>query len=71
MGVLPFRSDGDWKEPTTGAFFGVRLRDLDLVFMPEVGVFYDRSALNRRSRNWVIVPGFTVASRPTRRRVRR
>lgn len=46
--------------PTVGAFFGFRLGRGDVAVTPELGVFYDESALQIRDRNFVIIPSVTL-----------
>ncbi len=49
--------------PTLGAFAGVRLGTLDLGVSPEIGVFYDESALGLRSSSVIVVPTIAVHGR--------
>jgi hypothetical protein len=59
MHVLPLTPDAVEDKPTVGVFGGVRLGSGRLGISPEVGVFYDPSALGLRERNWIVVPSFT------------
>jgi hypothetical protein len=66
MGVVPIAKEAVWDQPTIGGFFGLRVGDFDLAVMPEIGVFYDRSALKLRSRNWIVAPGISLGRRQSR-----
>lgn len=59
MHVLPLVEDAVRDHPTLGVFGGVRIGTEWLGISPEVAVFYDRSALGLRDRDWIIVPSFT------------
>jgi hypothetical protein len=55
--------------PTAGGYLGMRLRFGDVDVSPELGVYYDKSALGVRSTNYIMVPGVSLTPR-TRRGVR-
>ena len=60
MQVAPIAQGAVTDLPTIGAFFGVRLGDRDMGISPEIGVFYDHSALGLRRGDLVIVPAISV-----------
>ena len=60
MHVLPMVDEAVRDDPTVGVFAGVRIGTEALGVSPEIAVFYDRSALGLRDRNWIIVPSFTL-----------
>jgi hypothetical protein len=59
MQVIPLTSYAVEDKPTIGVFGGVRLGSERLGLSPEIGVFYDPSALGLRETNWIVVPSFT------------
>ncbi|MBW3572694.1 MAG: hypothetical protein KY467_16485 [Gemmatimonadetes bacterium] len=59
MHVFPLVPEAVRDDPTLGAFAGIRIGTAALAVSPEIAVFYDRSALQLRDRNWIIVPSFT------------
>jgi hypothetical protein len=58
-------------DPTLGGFIGLRIGDDSLGVSPELGVFYDRSALGLRERNVIYVPALTVHGEALARLFRR
>ena len=66
--VHPLTSLAVRDDPTAGGFFGLRLRFADLDVSPELGVYYDRSALEIRRRNYIVVPGISLTPRGARAR---
>jgi hypothetical protein len=68
MAVHPLSSLAVYDEPTAGGFFGLRLRFADLDVSPELGLYYDRSALEIRRRNYIVVPGISLTPRGARAR---
>lgn len=66
--VVPIRRGAvsDW--PTIGVAFGAKVGNEAYAFMPEVGVFYDRSALGINSRRIIVVPSLSIARRQERGR---
>ena len=46
--------------PTLGGFFGARLGSLIAGISPELGIFYDHSALKIHKGNVLFVPAITV-----------
>lgn len=60
MQVLPLSSTAIYDTPTIGGFVGIRIGTADQGVSPEVGVFYDRSALELRSSTFIVVPSLTV-----------
>ena len=60
MQVLPLSSTAVRDTPTAGAFAGMRIGTADQGVSPEIGVYYDRSALHIRSSTFIIVPSLTV-----------
>lgn len=63
MQVIPMARTAVHDTPTAGGFLGMRLRFGDIDVIPEIGVYYDRSALGVRSTNYIIVPGVSFAPR--------
>jgi hypothetical protein len=60
MHVLPISSGAVSDTPTAGVFGGVRMRIGDnFSISPELGVYYDKSALELRTRNVVFIPSLT------------
>ena len=59
MYVLPLVPEAVSDDPTIGAFAGLRIGTAGFAISPELAVFYDRSALGLRDRDWIIVPSFT------------
>jgi hypothetical protein len=70
MQVIPLARTAVHDSPTAGGFFGTRLRFGDIDVSPELGVYYDRSALGIRSTNFIIVPGVSFAPQRSRSRAR-
>jgi hypothetical protein len=60
MQVAPLNADAVHDRPTLGAFFGVRIGSTDFGVSPEVGVFYDHSALGVRRGDLVVVPAISL-----------
>ena len=60
MQVAPMNSDAVHDRPTAGGFLGVRFGTTDFGVSPEIGVFYDHSALGVRKNDLVIVPAISV-----------
>lgn len=60
MQVAPLNSGAVHDRPTAGGFLGVRFGTETFGVSPEVGVFYDHSALGVRRNDLVIVPAISV-----------
>jgi len=60
MQVAPIQEGAVHDDPTIGVFLGARIGKRDLGVSPEIGVFYDRSALGLRKTNIVFVPALSV-----------
>ncbi len=60
MQVFPINRGAVHDSPTIGAFFGTRIGSLTAGISPEIGVFYDRSALGIRNGTVLIVPAITL-----------
>lgn len=60
MQVIPISAGAVHDSPTLGLFGGVRIGDGDFSIVPELGVFYDRSALHVRSADVILVPSVTI-----------
>jgi hypothetical protein len=60
MQVAPIAANAVHDRPTAGGFLGVRFGSADFGVSPEVGVFYDHSALGVRKGDVVIVPAISV-----------
>lgn len=66
--VLPISEGAVRDRPTIGAFGGVEIGDAEFTIRPELGVYYDRSALGLRRGDLILVPAITLARgrRPAR-----
>lgn len=60
MQVFPLDAGAVHDTPTVGGFFGFRLGTRTAGISPELGVFYDKSALKIHKGNILIVPAITV-----------
>lgn len=60
MQVIPLNRGAVHDSPTIGGFFGVRIGSLSAGISPEIGIFYDRSALGIRNGSVLFVPAITV-----------
>ncbi len=60
MQVIPLNRGAVHDSPTLGGFIGGRLGTRAVGISPEIGVFYDRSALGLRKNSILIVPAITV-----------
>ncbi|HEX8850683.1 MAG TPA: hypothetical protein VF761_14230 [Gemmatimonadaceae bacterium] len=58
--VVPLSSDAASDRPTAGGFLGLRLGRGDAGVTPEIGVYYDHSALGIRRSDLIIVPSITL-----------
>jgi hypothetical protein len=58
--VLPISAGAVSDRPTLGAFGGLQLGDADFTIRPELGVFYDHSALGLRRGDVIFVPAITL-----------
>jgi hypothetical protein len=58
--VLPISEGAVSDRPTLGGFFGAQIGDGDFIVRPELGVYYDHSALGVRSRDVIFVPAITL-----------
>jgi hypothetical protein len=58
--VLPISEGAVSDRPTLGGFVGAQIADREFVIRPELGVYYDHSALHVRSRDVIFVPAITV-----------
>jgi hypothetical protein len=67
MQVIPMSRNAVHDSPTAGGYIGMRLCFGDVDVSPELGVYYDRSALGVRSTNYIVVPGISLT--PHTRRV--
>lgn len=63
MHVLPLNDVAVSDTPTIGLFGGVRLGSARGGFSPELGIYYDRSALGLRSSSIIVVPSVTLHAR--------
>lgn len=66
--VLPISQGAVTDKPTIGMFGGVQLGDAQFTIRPELGVFYDRSALGLRRGDLIFVPAVTLKRGPRRDR---
>ena len=60
MHVVPLNADAVSDRPTIGAFGGLQIGNKWFSVRPELGVFYDHSALGVRSSDVLLVPALTV-----------
>lgn len=60
MQVFPISRGSLNDSPSAGGFLGMRIGTRDLGISPEIGVFYDRSALDLRTSKVIFVPSVTV-----------
>ena len=58
--VAPLSSGAAHDTPTIGLFTGLRIGDHENAVSPEVGLFYDHSALHIRRGDLMVVPSITV-----------
>lgn len=63
MQVFPMSRSAVHDTPTAGGFLGMRMSFGDVDVSPELGVYYDHSALGIRSANYIIVPGVSLSPR--------
>lgn len=63
MHVIPLSRNAVHDKPTAGGFVGMRVVLGDLEITPELGVYYDPSALGIRSTNYIFVPAFGLTRR--------
>jgi hypothetical protein len=70
MQVIPMSRNAVHDKPTAGGFLGIRIRFGEIDVSPEVGVYYDPSALGVRSTNYIVVPGVSFTPRTRSRRIR-
>jgi hypothetical protein len=68
MHTLPLSSLAVRDTPSAGGFLGIRIRFADIDVSPEIGVYRDRSALELRSRSYIVVPGVSITPRGARAR---
>ena len=66
MQVIPMSRGAVHDSPTAGGYVGMRLRFGDVDVSPELGVYYDKSALGVRSTNYIVVPGVSLTPRTKR-----
>lgn len=60
MQVAPIDENAVHDRPTAGGFLGVRFGSRDFGVSPEIGVFYDHSALGLRRNDVIVVPSISV-----------
>lgn len=60
MQVIPISQGAVHDSPTIGGFLGARIGSLAAGISPEVGIFYDRSALRIHKGNVLVVPAISV-----------
>jgi hypothetical protein len=60
MQVIPISRGAVRDSPTLGGFLGSRIGTVAAGISPEVGIFYDRSALHIRRGTLLVVPSITV-----------
>lgn len=67
MQVAPIGRYAVADSPTSGGFFGVRFGTTDYGVSPELAIYYDRSALEIRTRSVIFVPSVTLHGREVMR----
>ena len=60
MQVIPINKGAVHDSPTLGGFFGARIGTRTAGISPEIGIFYDHSALRLRKGNILVVPAITI-----------
>ena len=60
MQVIPISGVAVRDSPTLGGFLGLRIGSMDRGVSPELGIYYDRSALDLRDSSIIFVPALTV-----------
>jgi hypothetical protein len=60
MQVIPINKGAVHDSPTLGGFIGTRIGTLTAGISPEIGIFYDHSALRIRKGNILFVPAITI-----------
>jgi len=60
MQVIPLNKGAVHDSPTFGGFLGARIGTRTAGISPEIGIFYDHSALRIRKGNILVVPAITV-----------
>jgi len=58
--VLPISEGAVTDRQTLGGFIGAQIADGDFIMRPELGIYYDHSALGVRSRDVIFVPAITL-----------
>jgi hypothetical protein len=64
--VIPIAYGAVHDRPTIGAFGGAQLGDRSFTVRPELGIFYDHSALGIRRADVIFVPAITIQRRRRR-----
>ena len=60
MQTIPITSGAVSDRPTIGVFGGMQIGNQSFSIRPELGVFYDHSALGLRKNEVIVVPAFTL-----------
>ena len=60
MQAIPITSGAVSDQPTIGVFGGLQIGNRWFSVRPELGIFYDHSALGLRQNDLLIVPAFTL-----------
>jgi hypothetical protein len=60
MQVIPIDKGAVHDSPTLGGFLGARIGTLTAGISPEIGIFYDHSALHLHKGNILFVPAITL-----------
>lgn len=60
MQVIPINRGAVHDSPTLGGFLGARIGTIQAGISPEIGVFYDHSALHLHKSNVLFVPAITI-----------
>ena len=61
--VVPLTRKAVSDTPTIGLALGAKIGDAEFAFIPEVGVFYDKSALGINSKRIIVVPSLSIVRR--------
>jgi hypothetical protein len=60
LAVAPIAAGAARDQATVGGFVGARMEFLAFTAFPEIGVYYDKSALNLRKSSVMVIPSFSI-----------
>ena len=70
MQTIPITAGAVSDRPTIGVFGGMQIGNQSFSIRPELGVFYDHSALGLRKNKVIFVPALTLMREPAAPRTR-